>query len=140
MPNNRYWLIKSEPDVYSYAQLESEKRTEWTGIRNFEARNNLRAMKPGDLCLYYHTGDEKAVVGVASVLTEAKADSTAPGEDWTAVDVAPLKALARPVTLAQVKAHKSLKKFPLVTRSRLSVVPVTREEFETVLRLGETKL
>lgn len=140
MPKIQYWLIKSEPDVYSYAQLESEKRTEWNGIRNFEARNNLRAMKPGDLCLYYHTGEEKAVVGVARVLSEARADSTAPGEDWAAVDVGPLKALGRPVTLAQVKANKSLKAFPLVTRSRLSVAPVAAKDFELVLRMGQTKL
>jgi predicted RNA-binding protein with PUA-like domain len=138
MADPRYWLIKSEPDVYPYAQLEADRHTEWNGIRNFEARNNLRAMKPGDLCLYYHTGDEKAVVGIARVLTEAKADSTAPGEDWAAVDVAPVKALARPVTLAQVKAHKSLKAFPLVTRSRLSVAPVTPEQFALVLRLSGT--
>jgi predicted RNA-binding protein with PUA-like domain len=138
MPTTRYWLIKSEPDVYPYSQLASERRTEWSGIRNFEARNNLRAMKPGDLCLYYHTGDEKAVVGIARVLTEAKADSTAPGEDWAAVDLAPVKGLARPVTLAQLKAQKSLKTFPLVTRPRLSVAPVTREQFELVLRLSGT--
>jgi predicted RNA-binding protein with PUA-like domain len=139
MASTRYWLIKSEPDVYSYAQLQSDKRTEWNGIRNFEARNNLRAMKPGDLCLYYHTGDEKAVVGVAKVLSEARPDSTAPDEDWAAVDVAPLEALARPVTLAEVKADKSLRAFPLVRRSRLSVAPVTAAEFERVLRLGATK-
>jgi predicted RNA-binding protein with PUA-like domain len=134
----QYWLIKSEPEVYPYSQLESDRRTEWNGIRNFEARNNLRAMHPGDLCLYYHTGDEKAVVGIARVLTEAKGDSTAPGEDWAAVDVAPVKALARPVTLAQLKAHKSLKTFPLVTRPRLSVAPVTAAQFALVLRLSGT--
>jgi predicted RNA-binding protein with PUA-like domain len=140
MPKNGYWLIKSEPDVYPYSQLEAEGRSEWNGIRNFEARNNLRAMTPGDLCLYYHTGDEKAVVGVAKVVSEPRPDSTAPGEDWTAVEVEPLAALARPVTLAEVKTQKSLKTFPLVSRSRLSVAPVTREAFGLILRLGKTKL
>ena len=140
MPPKQFWLIKSEPDVYPYSQLEAEGRTEWNGIRNFEARNNLRAMRQGDLCLYYHTGDEKTVVGVAKVASEAKADSTAPGEDWAAVDVEPVKPLARPVPLAEVKANKSLKDFPLVTRSRLSVAPVSREAFDVILRLGKTKL
>ena len=140
MPSKQYWLIKSEPDVFPYSQLEAQGRTEWNGIRNFEARNNLRAMRQGDLCLYYHTGDEKAVVGVAKVVSEAKPDSTAPGEDWAAVDVEPVQPLARPVPLAEVKANKSLRDFPLVTRSRLSVAPVSREAFEVILRLGKTKL
>src|ERR687888_502434 len=140
MPPKQYWLIKSEPDVYPYSQLEAEGRTEWNGIRNFEARNNLRAMTPGDLCLYYHTGDEKALVGVARVVSAARPDSTAPGEDWAAVDVEPLKALSRPVTLAEVKANKSLKTFPLVTRSRLSVAPVPAEQFERILQMAKTKL
>ena len=140
MPSKQYWLIKSEPDVFPYSQLEAQGRTEWNGIRNFEARNNLRAMRQGDLCLYYHTGDEKSVVGVAKVVSEAKPDSTAPGEDWAAVDVEPVQPLARPVPLAEVKANKSLRDFPLVTRSRLSVAPVSREAFEVILRLGKTKL
>lgn len=135
-----YWLIKSEPTVYPYAQLEADKRTEWTGIRSFEARNNLRAMKPGDLCLFYHSNVDKAVVGLAKVLTAAKEDSTAPGEDWAALEVAPVKPLAQPVTLAQVKQDKALKDFPLITRSRLSVAPVTAQHFKLILKLGKTKL
>ena len=140
MAKPQYWLIKSEPSVYAYAQLEQDGRTEWTGVRSFEARNNLRAMKPGDLCLYYHSNEGKAVVAVARVLTPAGEDPTAPGEDWAAVDVGPLVALKNPVTLSTIKATPKLKDFPLITRSRLSVTPVSAEHFQHVLALGETKL
>ncbi|OJH34053.1 EVE domain-containing protein [Cystobacter ferrugineus] len=140
MAKPQYWLIKSEPSVYAYAQLEREGRTEWSGVRNFEARNNLRAMKPGDLCLYYHSNEDKAVVGVARVLTSPTEDSTAPGEDWASVEMGPLVALQKPVTLATVKATPALGEFPLITRSRLSVAPVTPEHFQHVLELGGTKL
>jgi predicted RNA-binding protein with PUA-like domain len=133
----RHWLIKSEPDVYPYAKLEKDGRTLWTGVRNFEARNNLRAMRPGDLCLYYHSVAEKALVGVAQVCSEAGPDPTAPGEDWAAVQVAPHTAFARPVTLAEVKADPALSGFTLVTRSRLSVTPVDPAHFRHVLRLGK---
>ncbi len=97
MAKTQYWLIKSEPTVYPYSQLEKDGKTDWTGIRNFEARNNLRAMKPGELCLYYHSNEGKAVVGVAKVLTAAGEDPTAPGEDWASVQVGPVVALAEPV-------------------------------------------
>jgi predicted RNA-binding protein with PUA-like domain len=140
MTKPRYWLIKSEPSVYAYAQLERDGRTEWTGVRNFEARNNLRAMKPGDLCLFYHSNEGKAVVGVARVLTEAGPDSTAPGEDWASVDMGPVVALQEPVTLATLKATPALKDFPLLTRSRLSVTPVTAEHFKRILTMGKTKI
>ncbi|HEX8537461.1 MAG TPA: EVE domain-containing protein [Cystobacter sp.] len=140
MAKPQYWLIKSEPSVYAYAQLERDGRTEWSGVRNFEARNNLRAMKPGDLCLYYHSNEDKAVVGVARVLTSPTEDSTAPGEDWASVEMGPLVALQKPVTLATVKATAALGDFPLITRSRLSVAPVTAEHFQHVLELGGTKL
>ncbi|HEX8819684.1 MAG TPA: EVE domain-containing protein [Archangium sp.] len=140
MAKPQYWLIKSEPSVYPYEQLVKEGRTAWTGIRSFEARNNLRAMKSGDLCLYYHSNEGKAVVGVARVLTEAGEDPTAPGEDWASVDVGPVVAVSEPVTLATVKATRELKDFPLITRSRLSVAPVTAEHFKHVLAMGKTKL
>ncbi len=140
MAKSQYWLIKSEPSVYAYSQLEQDGRTEWTGVRNFEARNNLRAMKPGDLCLYYHSNEGKAVVAVAKVLTEAGPDSTAPGEDWASVEVGPVVALKEPVTLATVKATAELKDFPLITRGRLSVTPVTAEHFKRILAMGKTKL
>jgi predicted RNA-binding protein with PUA-like domain len=135
-----YWLIKSEPEAYSYAQLEREKRTSWTGVRNFEARNNIRSMRPGDLALYYHSGAGKEIVGIARVVSEPTADPTAPGEDWATVDVEPVAALRAPVSLTRIKATKDLTKFPLVTRSRLSVVPVEAEQFRLILKLAQTHL
>lgn len=135
-----YWLIKSEPSVYAYAQLEADGETDWTGIRSFEARNNVRAMKPGDLALYYHSNEDKAVVGVAKVASLPGEDPTAPGEDWASVRMKAVKRLQRPVTLAEVKKDKALADFPLVTRSRLSVAKVTAAHFKRVLTLGKTPL
>lgn len=140
MANSRYWLIKSEPSVYAYGQLEADGRTDWTGVRNFEARNNLREMQVGDLCLYYHSNEDKAVVGVARVVELAKADPTATGGDWASVQVAPVVPFTRPVTLAQVKADPKLADFPLVTRGRLSVARVSAADFRYVLKLGATRL
>ena len=140
MAKPQYWLIKSEPSVYAYARLEEDGRTEWTGVRSFEARNNLRAMKPGDLCLYYHSNEGKAVVGVARVLGEPGEDPTAPGEDWASVEVGPLVALKEPVTLATIKATRELKDFVLIKKSRLSVAPTTPEHFKRILEMGGTKL
>jgi predicted RNA-binding protein with PUA-like domain len=140
MAKPRYWLIKSEPSVYPYAQLEQEGKTDWTGVRNYEARNNLRAMKPGDLCLYYHSNEDKAVVGVAKVLAAAGPDPTAPGEDWASVDVAPVVAVKQPVELATIKKTPALKDMQLLTRGRISVVPVTAEHFKLVLKMGKTAL
>jgi predicted RNA-binding protein with PUA-like domain len=136
----QYWLIKSEPSAYPYAQLEREKKTAWTGIRNFEARNNLRRMRPGDLALYYHSGEGKEIVGVARVASLAGPDPTSPKEDWAAVDVEPVVALKSPVSLAAVKAIPELAEFPLVTRSRLSVAPVQEDDFRRILKLSMTSL
>ena len=131
------WLIKSEPHVYSFLQLQNDGRTSWDGVRNFEARNNLRAMKKGDLALYYHSVKGKEVVGVARVVREAYRDPTAPkDEDWSSVEVAPVEALASPVSLAAIKADKKLANIALVKRSRISVVPVTDAEFDEILKLG----
>jgi predicted RNA-binding protein with PUA-like domain len=135
-----HWLVKSEPHVYPYAQLEKDGRTDWTGVRNFEARNNLRAMKPGDLALYYHSGEGKEIVGVARIASLPSADPTAPKEDWASVRLEPWAALKVPVSLAQVKKTRSLKTFPLVTRSRLSVAAVTPQHFAQILKLGKTEL
>ncbi len=136
-----YWLIKSEPSVYSYAKFTKDRKTGWTGVRNFEARNNIRAMKTGDLALYYHSGDEKAVVGVARVASSPGKDPTAKlGEDWASVDMEPHVSLKQPLTLKDVKANKKLKTFPLVTRSRLSVAPVSEGHFKLVLELSGTRL
>ena len=134
-----HWLIKSEPSTYSFERLVADGHAVWDGVRNFEARNNLRAMKKGDLCLYYHSNEGKAVVGVARVSRVAYPDPTAPGEDWSVVDVEPVRALARPVELDELRAHPLLSKMMMLRRTRLSVVPVTDEEFTVILDLGKKK-
>jgi len=135
-----YWLIKSEPYKYPFSKLASDGIAVWDGVRNFEARNNLRAMKVGDLALYYHSNEGKAVVGVARVKREAYPDPTAKGEDWSVVDFEPVKALREPVTLEAVRASAKLADMALIKRSRLSVTPVTAAEFKEVLALGKTKV
>ncbi|MRG96030.1 EVE domain-containing protein [Polyangium spumosum] len=135
-----YWLVKSEPYKYSFAQLLADKRAVWDGVRNYEARNNLRAMKKGDLLLFYHSNEDKAVVGVARVAREAYPDPTAEGEDWSAVDVEPVVALKASVELEVIRSDPSLADIALLKRSRLSVVPVSEAHFEHVLALGKTKL
>lgn len=136
-----HWLVKSEPSSYAWDQLVKEKRTLWTGVRNFTARNHLAAMKKGDLVLFYHSGEGKEVVGVAKVTAEAQPDTTAKaGEGWVAVELAPVKALAAPVTLAAIKAEPSLREIPLVKLSRLSVMPMPKPAFDRILALGKTKL
>jgi predicted RNA-binding protein with PUA-like domain len=132
------WLVKSEPSVYPFEQLVREKKTAWDGVRNYEARNNLRAMKKGDVCLYYHSNEGKEIVGLAKVARTAYQDPKT-DEDWSAVDIAPMKKLRKPVTLAHIKAHPKLSKMALVKKSRISVVPVTEEELALVLELAETK-
>ncbi len=135
------WLVKSEPSVYAFATLVRDKKTRWDGVRNFEARNNLRAMKKGDLLLYYHSNEGKAVVGIATVAREAYPDPSAPpDEDWSVIDVAPVKVLTSPVTLETIKKTPKLAKLGLVTRPRLSVMKVSAEEFDTILTLGKTSI
>ena len=136
----RFWLIKSEPFKYPWDRLVTDGETFWDGVRNFEARNNLRAMTAGELALFYHSNEGKAIVGVARVVREAYPDPSAEGADWSAVDFAPVRALARPVTLEAAKADRVLSKMALVRRSRLSVAPVEAAEFARVLALGETRL
>ena len=136
-----FWLVKSEPSSYGWSQLVEEKRTLWTGVRNAAARNHLAAMQPGDLVLYYHTGDEKAVVAVAKVSGAARPDPTAKaGEGWLAPELAPVKPLAASVALAAIKADPKLSDLPLVRQSRLSVMPIPQPAFERILTLGKTKL
>lgn len=130
------WLIKTEPGAYSWQDLQRDGKTAWTGVRNYQARNNLRAMKRGDLCLVYHSVDPKEVVGVAEVTRAAYADPTSEEGDWSCVDVEPTFALKVPVTLAQIKADPLLKAMALVRNSRLSVSPVTPAERDRILRLG----
>jgi predicted RNA-binding protein with PUA-like domain len=139
MAKKAHWLIKSEPYKFSFDQLVADGRAVWDGVRNFEARNNLRAMKKGDLCLYYHSNEGKAVVGVARVSREAYPDPTAAGEDWSVVEVEPVRPLARPVELEELRASKVLAKMMMLRRPRLSVVPVADEEFAAVLDLSKKK-
>jgi len=139
MPTS-HWLVKSEPFKYSWQKFVADKKAVWDGVRNFEARNNLRAMKKGDLVLFYHSSEGKEVVGIASVAKEAFPDPTATEGDWSAVELTPKKALSEPVSLAQVKADKPLAAFALVRKSRISVVAATPAEFARVLELGKTKL
>ena len=134
-----YWLVKSEPETYSWDTFVKEKGAAWTGVRNFQARNNLRAMKKGDLVLFYHSVSDKQAVGLARVNKEAYADPTAKEGDWSCVDLVPGKPLAKPVTLDQIKADKILADMPLLKNSRLSVQPVSRAQFERVLSLAGTK-
>jgi predicted RNA-binding protein with PUA-like domain len=135
-----YWLVKSEPTAYGWSQLLKDGRTEWTGIRNFEARNNLRAMAAGDLVFFYHSVEEKQVVGVAKVSRIAEPDATAHGEDWSSVELVPMTTLKTPVTLEQMRKDARLRTFPLITRGRLSVVSVTAAQFRRVLELAKTRL
>ena len=134
----QHWLIKSEPDKYSFAELEKDKRTHWDGVRNFEARNSLRAMRTGDFALYYHSNEGKEVVGIVRVVGEAYPDPTAPEEDWSVVDVAPVKQLKEPVSLEQIKSDPTLRDIALLKRSRLSVVPVSKVHFDRILQMGKT--
>src|ERR1043165_5629443 len=135
-----YWLTKSEPEAYSWAQLVKDDKTAWTGVRNFAARNNLRAMKTGDLVFFYHSGEGKEVVGIAKVVKPAYADPTAKEGDWSCVDLVPVKPLSNSVNLQTIKADKLLKEMVLAKQSRLSVSPVTEEQFNRVLQLAGTKI
>ncbi len=136
----RYWLMKSEPQKYSFAQLVRDGQTMWDGVRNFEARNNMRAMKAGDLVLFYHSSEGKAVAGVARVKREAYPDPTAEGEDWSVVDIEPVAPFKVQVTLDTIRGDESLAEISLLKRSRLSVVPLSKEHFDRVLKLGKTKI
>jgi len=132
-----YWLVKSEPFKYSFDQLLKDKSTVWDGVRNFAARNNLRAMKKGDLVLFYHSNEGKDVVGIAKVLKENYPDPTAKEGDWSVVELGPYKKLKKSVTLDQVKKDKRLKNMDLLRLSRLSVQSVKKEEFDIILELSE---
>ncbi len=134
-----YWLVKSESETYSWQQLVKDGKTAWTGVRNFTARINLRAMKKGDLVLFYHSGEEKSVVGISRVEKEFYPDPTAEEGDWSCVDLAAVKPVAKPVTLAQVKGDKILRETKLATQGRLSVSPLTKPQFDQMLKLAETK-
>src|SRR4051794_39518968 len=151
----QFWLVKQEPSSYSWSDFVADKETSWTGVRNFAARNNLRKMQKGDEVLFYHSGDEKGVVGIAKVKRTAYPDPTANQgralskaprrsgdrrslkEDWSAVDLAAVKPLGRPVTLREIKSNSRLKEIPLIRQSRLSVMPLAESEFREIVNMGE---
>ncbi|MES2731646.1 MAG: EVE domain-containing protein [Bacteroidota bacterium] len=131
-----YWLVKSEPIKYSWSTFEKDGRTFWDGVRNFQARNNLRAMQPEDLVLFYHSNDGKEVVGVAKVAKEAYPDPSADDTQWVMVDLVPVQKLDKSVSLTQIKAEPRLQQIALLRQSRLSVMPLKCEEFDVILELG----
>ncbi len=135
-----YWLLKQEPESYAWANFVKEGKTSWTGVRNFQARNNLRAMRQGDLACFYQSGSGKQIVGLARVAREALPDPTAREGDWVCVELVPVKPLAKPVALAAIKADRILNGMALVRNSRLSVSPVTAVQFHRLLELAATKL
>src|SRR6266481_8053985 len=127
------WLVKQEPETYSWDDFVRDGKTDWTGVRNYQARNNLREMKAGDSVLFYHSGKEKAVVGVAEVLKPAYSDPTADDEQWVAVDLKPVKPFDTPVPLAAIRYDERLSELPLIRQSQLSVMPLTKDEFEAIV-------
>jgi len=133
-----HWLVKSEPSVYSYDQLEKEKETRWDGIRNYAARLHLRAMKKGDTVLFYHSNEGLNIVGIAKVSKEAYQDPSTK-DDWSAVDLQPFKKLKKPVSLDEIKKDKTLANMALVRIGRLSVQPVTDKEFERIMKMAGEK-
>jgi|TARA_B100001971_G_scaffold205064_1_gene222009 predicted RNA-binding protein with PUA-like domain len=136
----QHWLVKQEPEKYPWVQFVRDKGTYWDGVRNYQARNNLRAMKKDDVVMYYHSVSEKAVVGMARVTREAYPDPTAKEGDWSVVDLKPVKAMVEPVTLEKIKADAKLSGIALIKQSRLSVMPLRRSEFQRILQLGKTRL
>ena len=132
----KHWLVKQEPDAYSWEQFVRDKGAAWTGVRNFQARNNLRAMKKGDEVFYYHSVTGKSVVGTARVVREAYGDPTAEDGDWSCVDLIPRQAFPTPVTLEEIKAEPALRDIALLRQSRLSVMPLTSAEAEVLCQLG----
>jgi predicted RNA-binding protein with PUA-like domain len=130
------WLVKQEPEDYSWDDLVRDKKTAWTGVRNFQARNNLRNMKAGDAVLFYHSGKDKSVVAIAEVAKAAYPDPTADDDSWVAVDIKPVKRLPKPVPLADIRANAKLHDLLLVRQSRLSVMPVSQEDFDEIVKMS----
>jgi predicted RNA-binding protein with PUA-like domain len=131
-----FWLVKQEPSSYSWSDFTAEGQTAWTGVRNYAARNNLRKMRRGDEVLFYYSGDDKAVVGIARVTREAYQDPTAKEGDWSAVDLAPVKSLRRSVSLREIKDNRRLRDILLTRQSRLSVMPLAKSEFREIVKMG----
>jgi len=135
----KHWLVKSEPFKYSWDKFNKDGRTFWDGVRNYQARNNLREMQEGDLVLFYHSNEGKNVVGIAKVVKEAYQDPTTDDTNWVVVDLSPVETLKNPVSLEQIKAEESLKDISLVRQGRLSVMPLRADEFDKILEMSETK-
>ena len=135
-----FWIIKQEPSKYNWKQFEKDRETYWDGVRNYQARNNLKNMKKGDNLLFYHSVVGKEIVGIAEVTREAYPDPTTDDERWVVVDLKPIKPFKVPVTLEEIKAHKELSEIALIKQARLSVMPITKKEFQILLKLGKTKL
>ncbi|MFN2514892.1 MAG: EVE domain-containing protein [Pyrinomonadaceae bacterium] len=131
-----YWMVKQEPETYSWTDLVSDGVTDWSGVRNYQARNNLREMKTGECVLFYHSGKDKAVVGLAEVVKGAYPDPTADDGQWVAVDLKAVKALKNPVPLASIRYDERLSQLPLIRQSQLSVMPLTKDEFDVIVALG----
>lgn len=131
-----HWLVKSEPHKYSWEKFNKDGRTFWDGVRNYQARNNLKEMKEGDLVLFYHSNEGKNVVGIAKVVKEFYQDPTTDDANWVVVDLAPLESLKKPVSLEQIKAENSLKDISLVKQGRLSVMPLKQTEFDKILEMS----
>jgi len=136
---SNYWMVKQEPETYSWDDFVKDGRTDWSGVRNYQARNNLRNMKVGDRVLFYHSGKDKAVVGLAEVAKGAYADPTSDDPQWVAVDLKPTKPLANPVQLAAIRYDKRLSQLPLIRQSQLSVMPLTKDEFDVIVSMGTAK-
>ena len=135
-----FWIIKQEPSQYNWKQFEKDRETYWDGVRNYQARNNLKNMKKGDNLLFYHSVVGKEIVGIAEVTREAYPDPTTDDERWVVVDLKPIKPFKVPVTLEEIKMHKELSEIALIKQARLSVMPITKKEFQILLKLGKTKL
>jgi len=135
----RHWMVKQEPTAYAWSAFAADGRAAWTGVRNFQARNNLRAMRKGDLVLYYHSVVGKEVAGIAKVAAEAYPDPTAKEGDWSCVDLVPVKPLKQPVTLEAIKAAPALREMALLKQSRLSVMPLSSAEYSEIVRMGGAK-
>ncbi len=135
----QFWLVKQEPSKYSWEQFVEDKETYWDGVRNYQARNNLQAMKKGDRVLFYHSVVGKEIKGIARVTRESYPDPTTDDPAWVVVDLKPVKPMKVPVTLEQIKSHAKLRKMALIKQSRLSVMPLTPAEFKIILELGKTQ-
>lgn len=136
---NKHWMVKQEPETYSWEDFVGDGKTDWTGVRNYQARNNLREMRTGDRVLFYHSGKDKAVVGIAEVVKAAYPDPTADDPQWVAIDLKPVKAFSKPVPLPAIRYDKRLSGLPLIRQSQLSVMPLTKDEFDVLVAMGNGK-